>query len=229
MPLNQRKQRLPSIDVALLDMDGTLLDLNYDDTFWNHFLPEALAQRQGMTSHAASQHVEATLSSMRGTLAWYDIEHWSRIFEIEILALKAEYAGSIEYRPGSMEFLKSLKSRGITTLLATNAHPDLIDLKIAALEAKALPFTEFFNEILSSHQIGEPKESPHYWRAIQEALAFDPNRALFVDDNLDVLRTAQNFGIAHCIAVNQPDLSQPIRDIRDFPSVTRLNEIEVDR
>jgi len=226
--LSTERQTQPApTDIVLLDMDGTLLDLGYDENFWNHFLPQAFAQGRDISLLAAYQYVERTLASVRGTLTWYDIHHWSRIFDMDILSLKAEYAGNIQYRPGSLEFLESLKSRGIRTVLATNAHPDLIDLKVSALNSQALPFTDFFDEILSSHFFGKPKESVDYWHAIQDTLAFEPSRALFVDDNLDVLKVAQAFGIGQCVAVSQPDISQPIREIDHFPSVTRLTDLVV--
>ena len=228
--LSTERQTQPApTEIVLLDMDGTLLDLGYDDNFWNHFLPQAFAQRRDISLLAAHQFVERTLASVRGTLTWYDIHHWSRVFEIDILSLKAEYAGPIQYRPGSLEFLESLKSEGIRTVLATNAHPDLIDLKVSALDAQALPFADFFDEILSSHAFGQPKESMDYWHAIQDTLAFEPSRALFVDDNLDVLKVAQAFGIGQCVAVSQPDISRPIREIDEFPSVNRLTNLVVPR
>ncbi len=33
------------IDTVLLDMDGTLLDLNYDNVLWNERLPETIRAR----------------------------------------------------------------------------------------------------------------------------------------------------------------------------------------
>ena len=35
------------IDTVLLDMDGTLLDLNFDNHFWNEFVPLKFAEKNG--------------------------------------------------------------------------------------------------------------------------------------------------------------------------------------
>lgn len=35
------------IESVLLDMDGTLLDLNYDNRVWNELVPAAFAQQRG--------------------------------------------------------------------------------------------------------------------------------------------------------------------------------------
>jgi 5'-nucleotidase len=42
-----------AIDTVLLDMDGTLLDLRFDNYFWAEFLPERYAERHGLTPEQA--------------------------------------------------------------------------------------------------------------------------------------------------------------------------------
>jgi FMN phosphatase YigB (HAD superfamily) len=49
-----------AIDTVLLDMDGTLLDLRFDNYFWMEFLPERYAERHGLTPEQA----RAVLRSM---------------------------------------------------------------------------------------------------------------------------------------------------------------------
>jgi hypothetical protein len=39
------------ISAVILDMDGTLLDLHFDDQVWNHRLPALLAERHGRAAH----------------------------------------------------------------------------------------------------------------------------------------------------------------------------------
>ena len=36
-----------TIDTVLLDMDGTLLDLNYDNTLWNELVPDRYCDARG--------------------------------------------------------------------------------------------------------------------------------------------------------------------------------------
>ena len=36
------------IDTVLLDMDGTLLDLNFDNHFWNEFIPLKYAEQNNL-------------------------------------------------------------------------------------------------------------------------------------------------------------------------------------
>ena len=37
------------IDSVLLDLDGTLLDLHYDNYFWNEFVPARYAQNRSLS------------------------------------------------------------------------------------------------------------------------------------------------------------------------------------
>ena len=213
-------------EIILLDMDGTLLDLRYDDQFWEQFLPRAYAAHHGVDTETARSDVAARLKSAQGTLTWYNIDHWSDELGVNILQLKREYDGLIRYRPGTVDFLQRVKLRAIPTVLATNAHPALVEFKITALHEQGLPFTSFFDAIVTSHQYQAAKESIEFWTALQNDQSFDPKAALLVDDNLAVLKAAATFGIGRCIAVDQPDLSKPPKAVTDYESVTSLNEIQ---
>ena len=48
---------------------------------------------------------------------------------------------------------------------------------------------------------------------------FDPTRSLFIDDSLPILRSARAFGVAHLLAVRQPDSQQPAKDSQEFAAV----------
>ena len=213
-------------EIILLDMDGTLLDLRYDDQFWEQFLPRAYAAHHGVDTETARNDVAARLKAAQGTLTWYNIDHWSDELGVNILQLKREYDGLIRYRPGTVDFLQRVKLRAIPTVLATNAHPALVEFKITALHEQGLPFTSFFDAIVTSHQYQAAKESIEFWTALQNDQSFDPKAALLVDDNLAVLKAAATFGIGRCIAVDQPDLSKPPKAVTDYESVTSLNEIQ---
>ncbi len=42
-----------NIDTVLLDMDGTLLDLAFDNFFWQKLVPETFGAKQGLTPDEA--------------------------------------------------------------------------------------------------------------------------------------------------------------------------------
>ena len=60
-----------AIDTVLLDMDGTLLDLHYDNYFWIDHLPRLYAAKHGISEEESSSHLQKTFHSGEGTLQWY--------------------------------------------------------------------------------------------------------------------------------------------------------------
>ena len=66
------------IDTVLLDMDGTLLDLNYDNVLWNERLPQRYANQHGVTAHAARATLERHFVETRHTTEHYCLDYWAR-------------------------------------------------------------------------------------------------------------------------------------------------------
>jgi len=76
-----------------------------------------------------------------------------------------------------------------------------------------------------SHDFGLPKEQPQFWEKLQEAEPYNPKTTLLVDDSLSVLRSAQSYGIAHLLAVYQPDTKNPPKDVEDFEAIDNFKEL----
>ena len=56
----QNKQPRPhweDYDLILLDMDGTVLDLAFDNYFWRELVPGIYAREQDITEDDARQHI----------------------------------------------------------------------------------------------------------------------------------------------------------------------------
>lgn len=209
-----------SIDAVLLDMDGTLLDLRFDNDFWLRLVPERFAQRHSLTIDAAREQLAPRFAAVQGTLDWYCTDYWSRELGLDIAALKREVRDQVRYLPGAEMFLAELRRRGLRTVLLTNAHRDSLDIKAAQTD-----LARHFDAIVSSHQYRAPKESAEFWRRAQEQLQFDVRRSLFVDDSLAVLRAARRFGIAQVFAIAHPDSGDDPRQITEFPSVPAVSDL----
>jgi putative hydrolase of the HAD superfamily len=57
----------------------------------------------------------------------------------------------------------------------------------------------FFDEIISSHDLGLPKENPQFWQLLLDQHPFDKQTTLLVDDSLAVLNSARHFGLKQLI------------------------------
>ena len=100
------------VDTVLLDMDGTLLDLGFDNFFWLDYLPAHVAGRDGEAPEAVRRRLHETYDRMRGTLQWYCLDYWSEALDVVIPQLIREVADRIRLRPGTLEFLIWPEQRG---------------------------------------------------------------------------------------------------------------------
>ena len=209
-----------AIDTVLLDMDGTLLDLRFDNYFWLEFLPERYAQRHALTLEQARAVLRSMLLAKQGTLDWYCMDFWTRELSLDIAELKREIRGHVRFLPGAEAFLRALRDKNVRVALVTNAHRD--SLKVKATQTGIL---DYFDVVFSSHSFGVPKEHPEFWRQLQAQLHFDPARTLFVDDSVAVLAAAQRHGIAHVFAITRPDTTLGVREVNGFLSVEQVSHL----
>src|SRR5690606_38554762 len=135
-----------TIDTVLLDMDGTLLDLHFDNHFWLEHLPQRYAERHGISRAMADRELQPLFARHAGQLAWYCLDFWSRELDLPIVELKREVAHLISLRPDADVFLDALRRAGKRVALITNAHRDSLSLK---LERVAL--AQHFDRLISSH------------------------------------------------------------------------------
>jgi len=208
------------IDTVLLDMDGTLLDLHFDNHFWLQLVPERYAARQQLPLEEARARLAAAYDRVAGTLEWYCLDYWQAQLGLDILALKRELAHKIRWRADSRAFLTALRSSGRRCFLFTNAHPHSL-----ALKQQHTALDSYLDGLVSSHELGQPKEAPACWQALQARLGFNPARTLFVDDSQRVLDAAARFGIRHRLGIEQPDSQGPRQTLTGVPSVNGFAEL----
>jgi putative hydrolase of the HAD superfamily len=208
------------IDTVLLDMDGTLLDLHFDNHFWLKHLPQRYAEHHGISLALAEAELLPLFRQHAGTLNWYCTDFWSRELKLSIRDLKREVAHLIALRPDAELFLRALREAGKRVVLITNAHRDSLSLKMERVE-----LAPWFERLISSHDYGFPKENQQFWFALRQDVNFDPARSLFIDDSLPILRSAGQFGVAHLLAVRQPDSQAGPKDTEEFEAVEDYQEL----
>jgi putative hydrolase of the HAD superfamily len=214
--------RLPwaDIDTVLLDMDGTLLDLHFDNHFWLDHLPRRYAEIHAVTVEQAKAELLPLFRQHAGQLNWYCTDFWSRELELPIRELKREVAHLIALRPDADTFLAALRAAGKRVALITNAHRDSLSLKMERVE-----LAPWFDRLISSHDYGFPKEDQQFWFALQQDFGFDPARSLFIDDSLPILRSAGRFGVAHLLAVREPDSRNGAKDTEEYDAVEDYRQL----
>lgn len=212
---------LSNIDTILLDMDGTLLDLNYDIDFWRNRLPMAYANKHQLPFHIAKQKVTTDLEAQQGHLNWYCLDYWSEHFGLEITTLKKQTAHLIAIHPFVESFLIKAKQHNKKLYLVTNAHQKTLDLKLSLV-----PLAQYFDEIISSHELGFAKENPNFWQSLEQKIQFDKSKTIFFDDSEPVLKSAQQYGIAHIIAISKPSSKQAKKTINGLMNIENFSQLE---
>jgi HAD superfamily hydrolase (TIGR01509 family) len=212
--------RWESVDTVLLDMDGTLLDLRFDNYFWLELIPERFSVVHGLELADARAQLVERFAAKQGTLDWYCTDFWSGELQLDVAALKREVGAQVRFLPGAVQFLAQLREDGLQVVLVTNAHTDALTIKHAQTGVAGLVDAAY-----TSHQYGVPKEHPEFWLKLQADVGFDTAQTLFVDDSLAVLRAARNHGIGQVVAIARPDSTQPSRLITEFTSVQTVADL----
>lgn len=209
-----------AIDHVLLDMDGTLLDLYFDNHFWLEHLPRRFAEQHGRDPDEARNEVAQLSASQRGQLNWYCLDYWTRQLNVDIVELKREIQHLIAIRPHVESFLTWLHQSPRAVWLVTNAHRKSLDLKL-----ERTGIDRWFDQLISSHDLAAPKESPLFWQCLHDRFPFDPARTLLIDDTASVLGAARDFGVAHLLTLLQPDSRLARRERGEFPGIVHFDEI----
>ncbi len=205
---------------VLLDMDGTLLDKHFDDYFWESLVPQEYARHQGIPLAQARDQVFARYQREEGTLNWTDIDFWSRELDLDIPALKEGIRHLIEVHPDAEEFLQFLRARGHKVALVTNAHYKTLSLKM-----NHTGLLGYFDAVVSSFDLGHPKEAVRFWKILHDRLHFDPSQVLLVDDNAEALAAAKTFGIKYPYFKAKSSSRQESESHPDFPSIESFLEL----
>jgi len=208
------------IDCVFLDMDGTLLDLNYDNHVWNDLVPQAYADKIGINIALAQQKLLAHMREIHGSIEFYSFDYWTEYTGIDLIATHRQATDLVAYRPGALAFLRWLQGTDRHTVIATNAHPHSINVKDAHTNICAE-----VDAVVSSHTYGAPKEARAFWQALLQEHPYPAERCLFIDDNEPVLDAAADYGIAHLLVVARPDSERPRKTQLHYPSFDDFTEI----
>jgi len=179
------------IDTILLDMDGTLLDLNFDLHFWMEYLPLVLANKHNLTHQESKDKFYPVMRAEEGKLHWYCLDYWQKIFELDIAKLKEDVAHLIQVHPFVLEFLEQARQHNKRIYLVTNAHRKTIQLKMRVTNLE-----QYFDAIISSHD--------YVWCQLEASIHLNKAKSIFFDDSKTVLKSAKKFGIGTVVAISKP-------------------------
>jgi 5'-nucleotidase len=212
-----------AIDTVMLDMDGTLLDLRFDNWFWQELIPSRYATANGLEFAQAQRLLSPKFRDVMGSLQWYCMDYWTRELALDIVAYKREAFTRINFLPGAEDLLVTLRGSGKRRVLVTNAHPAAL-----AIKNERVGLTQYFDACYSTHAFDAPKENAAFWPRLAAEEGFNAERTLLVDDSLAVLRAARDYGIGWLRAVRRPDSGRPPQSTEEFASVEHAADLIAD-
>jgi putative hydrolase of the HAD superfamily len=219
MPTNP-DTALGNCKTLMLDMDGTLLDLAYDNYMWQEHIPAEFARQNDVSEATARERLAEKFRSLEGKLSWYCLDHWSEELDLDIAALHRDENKRIGFLPGARHFLETVVGHDLRMLLVTNSHQETL-----AIKTEVTGVVDFFDGIYTSHDLGHAKEDQPFWHALQEAEDFEKETTLFVDDNTAVLESAREFGVGMLLHITRPDTRWPARQDDRFTAIGGVAEL----
>ena len=175
MPVAQQSETIPwsKIKTVMFDMDGTLLDLHFDNYFWLNLLPKSYANAKSVSFKRAKLLIEGVAQKNIGSLNWYCLDYWETELDYDLRALKKTIVEKIKVRPNVEPFLSQLNLCGKDLVLITNAHPYNLKLKM-----EHTGIADYFRECISSHGLGLAKENNGFWEKLMAVEPYDPHQTL---------------------------------------------------
>ena len=207
------------IDTILLDLDGTLLDLNFDLHFWLEYLPQVYSEKNNISRQQAQDILLPMLNTEKGKLNWYCIDFWQEKLDLDIMKLKNNISHLIKVHPNVKRFLTLARKHDKKIYLITNAHRKTIKLKMSVTQLQ-----DYFDGIVSSHDFGVAKQEQAFWHKLIEVINLDKNRAIFFDDSLDVLKSAFEFNIKYVVAISKPSSKIKTEVVPGFINIENFSQ-----
>ncbi len=173
-----------------------------------------LAQSQQTLFQFYQQH--------KHTLSWYSSAYWTAKVGVDVLQLQYEHREKIRARTGCHQLLQQLNAQGYRCWLLTNADRASLKLKLENVE-----LSPYFELMISSEELGHAKEEIAFWQKLQQLHPFDPAQAVFIDDTVAVLKSAEDFGITQLFSILQPSSGKSARMATElpYPALDQLTEL----
>jgi len=176
-------------NIAILDVDGTLVDTNYQ---------HAIAWFRAFLRHdvvvpiwRVHRHIGMGGDQLIAAVAGDEVEerHGDDIREAES-ELYRELIGEVRTMEGSRELIEDLKERGHTVVLASSAKQGEVDVYLDLLDARDLA-----DDWTSSADVEQTKPEPDLVRAALDKAGADTDDAVMIGDTTWDVEAAKRAGV----------------------------------
>jgi HAD superfamily hydrolase (TIGR01509 family) len=175
--------------IAILDIDGTLVDTNYQHTIaWHRALRQNDARVAAWRIH---RHIGMGGDKIVAALCGdeYEAEHGDDVRAAEKV-LYMEMIEEVEPFEGARALIEDLKDAGAAVVLASSAKPNEVEHYLDLLDARDL-----MDAWTHSGDVKETKPAPDLVRAALERVQGSPDDAVMVGDTPWDVKAADAVGV----------------------------------
>jgi HAD superfamily hydrolase (TIGR01509 family) len=213
------KNQLNASELAIFDMDGTILDLErlnfsaYADTVRTyHWLQLSLSQYQQFFSGTKTAHGFISFLNNAG-ISNFDVDNLIAYFRnIKRTSLQERTDEVVKIFPFVVDFFKVLKDRNMRIALATSTIKEFVDIILGNFD-----LGQYFDLVLTAEDVHQGKPHPEVYELPLQRLDVKAESATVFEDSINGIRSAKsvfNRGI-FCTAVLTEGWNQEFIDEAD--------------
>lgn len=196
---NFHKSILAESTCILLDIDGVILDQNFDNLFWGEWLPAAVAAKKDISLETAKEDIYKTSKQLYGTLPWYELKFWEDKYDVDLIFLAEQNKSYVKFIEGAEAALKFMSSLNKKIFFLTNCDSRLLKVK-----SSQVSLLNYADDWISSVDLGVIKEDQKFWTIAFNQLNILASESIFFDDNISIVNSAIDYGIKYSVHITEP-------------------------
>jgi beta-phosphoglucomutase family hydrolase len=214
----KRKMSLSKPCAVIFDMDGVIVDnMPHHAKAWEMFLKRHSPDLsiEGVTPHFGKTNKDIMGLIFGRQAAAEEVARWSE--EKEGL-YREIYAGDMAPLPGLLDLLKTLRKRGVRTVVATSAPKKNVDFVLDGLKIRS-----WFDAVVDASEVKKGKPDPEIYLAAARKVGCPPEACVVFEDSLAGIQAGLSagmkvIGVATTLPAERLNGTELV--IRDFREVT---------
>lgn len=177
-----KTSRIKDAKIISFDLDGTLVDMNFDDIIWQKEIPSSFAKKNNVSFEEArkivfSEYYKALF--IEKTRRWTDVEFWFERFDLgSVEDMLREAEKHVIIYEDTLEILKYLKEK-YKLIIISNAHLKFIDVKL-----RREGLRDYFDKIISAPEELGMNKNKSIFLTVADLLGVKPSEMVHVGDSI---------------------------------------------
>ncbi len=185
------------VKVISFDVDGTLVDQEYNDMVWLGEVPRLYARERGIDYDSAYEYVKGEFDRVgQYDLRWYDLNYWLKLFSLPFSSeeILEKFAHTLRVYPDAEKALALLS--GYEIIIITSMPRDFLNVKMKKLNGS---FSNVFSTVSDFRSV---KTASLYSRICRQ-LGRPEEEVLHVGDLWDVDYLAPKEAGMHALCIDR--------------------------